>query len=129
MKILLVEDDTELSLAMSMRLKSYGHQAIPAQDAISAIAMAVKHKPDLAIVDINLPCGDGFTVLERLNASSECASIPSILMTASKKDGLKHKAIQHGASGFLEKPFNSTLLIDAIQSAYDGDSSGNVYHL
>lgn len=117
MKILLVEDDKELSLAICLRLKSYGYQPIPAPDAISAISLAVKHQPDLAIVDINLPGGDGFTVLDRLSGCAECALMPSILMTASKLDGLKLRASESIASHFLEKPFNAETLINAIDIA------------
>lgn len=117
MKILLVEDDKDLSMAICMRLRSFGYQPIPAHDAISAVSEAVKHSPDLAIVDINLPCGNGFTVLDRLRATPECAATPSIMITANKQEDLKTKATAHGASGFLEKPFGANILLEAIQNA------------
>ncbi len=120
MKVLVVEDDKKLSLAICTRLQSFGYSAIAAQDAISAISMAVKHNPDLALVDINLPGGDGFTVLDRLKASVECDPMPTIMMTANREESLKSKAKQYGASVFLEKPFGSTVLLDAIQTTMDG---------
>ena len=124
MKILLVEDDKDLSMAICMRLKSYGHQTIAAPDAISAVSEAVLHTPDLAIVDINLPGGDGFTVLDRLSATNECANMPTIVMTANKQDGLESRARLHGAKVFLEKPFGANLLLDAIETAV-GDSAND----
>ncbi len=117
MKILVVEDDKKLSLAIRTRLQSFGYEAVAAEDAISAISMAVKHNPDLALVDINLPGGDGFTVLDRLSASNECKVMPTIMMTANRDDNLKQDALLHGACVFLEKPFGSTALLEAIETA------------
>lgn len=117
MKVLLVEDDKDLSKAICMRLASFGYTAIPALDAISAVSEAVKHSPDLTIVDINLPGGDGFTVMERLRATKECATTPSIMITANKQEDLKKKAEAYGASVFLEKPFGASVLLEAIQNA------------
>lgn len=120
MKVLVVEDDKKLSLAICTRLQSFGYRAIAAQDAISAISLAIKHSPNMALVDINLPGGDGFTVLDRLNASGECDGMPTIMMTANREENLETKAMQYGASAFLQKPFGSTVLLDAIQTAMGG---------
>lgn len=126
MKILLVEDDKDLSKAICMRLRSFGHNPLPAPDAISAISEAVKHSPDLVIVDINLPGGDGFTVLDRLKATPECATTPSIMITANKQEDLKTKAVDHGAKIFLEKPFGASVLLDAILKATDRQSTSTI---
>jgi CheY-like chemotaxis protein len=117
MKILLVEDNKELSAAIIMRLKSYGYQTLQAPDAVSALSVAIKQQPDLAIVDINLPGGSGFTVMDRMAQSPECPDVPVIVATASKEAGLREKARQHGASAFLEKPFSADSLLTAIQDA------------
>lgn len=117
MKILLVEDDKKISMAMGIRLKSFGYSVSSAPDAIEAIAQAVKHEPDVILIDINLPGGDGFLVAERLRQLSNTGSIPLIFITASKKSGLRERAAKLGAAGFLEKPFDSNQLLDIIESA------------
>jgi DNA-binding response OmpR family regulator len=114
MRVLLVEDDKKLSLAITMRLKSVGYTVNTTPDAISAQSNALRFNPDVVVIDINLPGGDGFTVAERLINSPETQSTPFIFMTASKKEGLHDKAIGLGALGFLEKPFNSTQLTDLL---------------
>jgi len=116
MKILLVEDDKKLSIAISMRLKSNGYTVQAAPDAITAMSNAINFNPDVVVIDINLPGGDGFTVAERLKSSSETSSIPFIFMTASKTPGLQQKAMEGGAIGFLEKPFYPSSLADLIDS-------------
>lgn len=117
MNVLLVEDDKKLALAMGMRLKSNGHTVNSAPDAISAMSNAVRFCPDIVVIDINLPGGDGFMVAERLQNSPETNAIPFIFMTASKKDGLKQQSLKLGALGFLEKPFSASQLTDLIDSS------------
>ncbi len=129
MKVLVIEDDKKLALAIRTRLQSFGYQAIAAEDAISAISMAVKHNPDVALVDINLPGGDGFTVLERLRASSECGVMPTIMMTANRGGDLRQDAMLHGASSFLEKPFGSTALLEAIETAVKNSPSDDLQEI
>jgi CheY-like chemotaxis protein len=67
-KILLIDDDKEVILALNVRLKSKGYKVAAAGDAISAISTARKEKRDLIVLDIGLPGGDGFIVMERLKA-------------------------------------------------------------
>lgn len=116
MKVLLVEDDKKLSIAVGMRIKSFGHNCTFAQDAITAVSQAVEHKPDLIIIDINLPGGDGFLVAERLRSLANGSQAEIIFITASKKPGLRQRANEAGASAFLEKPFDSARLLDAIET-------------
>lgn len=116
MDILLVEDDKKLSLALGMRLKAYGHKLTFSPDAVSAVSQAISAQPDLIIIDINLPGGDGFKVAERLKSNVETSSTPFVFITASRQQGLRDRAVQLGASGFLEKPFDSTQLLEVIDS-------------
>lgn len=114
MKILLVEDDRKLAMAMSIRLKASGFSYVVSGDAISAVSQAVREKPDLAIIDINLPGGDGFVVAERLLSLGETSHVPFVFITASKQEGLRERARSLGALGFLEKPFDAMKLINLL---------------
>ena len=88
-----------------------------AEDAISAMSNAVSFNPDVAVIDINLPGGDGFMVAERLMSSNETSSISFFFMTATKVEGIAQKAANWwGALGFLENPFYSFQLTDMISS-------------
>lgn len=117
MKVLIVEDDKQLSLAMSMRLKSVGHSVVSSPGAIEAMSSTITNKPDVILIDINLPGGDGFTVADRLKNSTETNDTPFIFMTASKKPELREKASKAGAIGFLEKPFYPSSLLDLIETS------------
>jgi two-component system KDP operon response regulator KdpE len=74
---------------------------------------AMSRKPDLILMDIGLPFGDGLSVAEDLQ-NSDLSAIPIIFMTASKKKSLQSRAQEIGAAGFVKKPFDSQKLLDSI---------------
>ncbi len=116
-KILLVEDDEKIVKALTIRLKSQGYDIATAYDAVMATARAMDYHPDVILLDISMPGGNGFTVAERLLHSSVTANIPIIFLTASKEPGLRERAKELGAVGFLEKPFEAEELLAMIRHA------------
>ena len=119
--VLLVEDDKKVALALGIRLKAMGYAVVTASDAVSAVSQARKSEPDVVLLDINLPGGDGFLVAQRLQQLVQTAASPIIFITASKRSELKRKAKELGAVRFLEKPFDATLLADAIETAFTAE--------
>ena len=115
--VLLVDDDNTALLGTGVRLKSMRHIVYTANDAVSAIAAVRKNESDVAVLDISLPAGDGFLVADRLQNMVGSAATPIIFMTASENPGLRERATKLGAVGFLKKPFDATLLADAIEMA------------
>ena len=99
-----------------MRIRSISHNCTVAHDAITAISQLVTQQPDLIIVDINLPGGDGFLVAERVASLPNYSAAPIIYITASRKPGLRERATVVGASAFFEKPLDSTRLLEAIET-------------
>ena len=116
-KILLVEDDVMIAKALSIRLKASGYQVVTAADAVGATALAVKESPDLMILDISLPGGDGFLVAQRVQKLSATMGIPFVFITASRQPGLREKALSLGAQAFFEKPYDTAELLEAIEKA------------
>jgi len=115
--VLLVDDDNTILLGIGVRLKSMGYTVYTAKDAVSAVSVALKNQPDVVILDISLPAGDGFLVAERLQNLSGSAATPIIFMTSSDKPALRERAKKLNAVAFLTKPFDATSLADAIESA------------
>jgi DNA-binding response OmpR family regulator len=118
-KILIVEDDPNIAKALSIRLKNAGYEVSVAPDALTAVEVAVKREPDLVLLDISLPAGDGFSVAERIQSLLPTAT-PLIFLTASKKPGLREKAKELGAAAFFQKPYEAEDLLGAIQLALAG---------
>lgn len=115
-KILIVEDDPKIAIALAARLKSSGYETEVAYDALTGVQAAVRNKPDLVLLDISMPAGNGFYVAERIQALAPTRT-PVIFLTASKQPGLREKARELGASAFFQKPFKSEMLIPAIKRA------------
>lgn len=115
--ILLVEDDKEITFSVGTRLRAMDYEVVSALDAIGAISQARRAQPDVAVIDINLPGGDGFVVAKRLKALMETSMMPLIFMTASKDPGLRKRSEELGAIAFLEKPFDAKHLVRAIEQA------------
>jgi two-component system KDP operon response regulator KdpE len=122
-KILLVEDDKDVVRAMAVRLKSMGHNLVVAQDAISAISTARKEKPDLMVLDLGLPGGDGFTVMQRIKSNVDLMLIPIIVVSARDPLTNEQKALDAGAEIFLQKPFENEEFLAAIDRALSKNAS------
>jgi two-component system chemotaxis response regulator CheY len=115
--VLLVDDDITLLLAIGVRLKRIGYTVFTAKDAVTAVSMAVKCTPDVVVLDIKIPAGDGFLVAQRLQNLVGSAATPVIFITASENPRLRERATELGATAFLLKPFDATAVADAIESA------------
>jgi CheY-like chemotaxis protein len=126
-KILIVEDDKHIVMALKIRLQAAGYEVVVAYDAALAMSTAVQHQPDLVLLDISMPGGNGFMVAERLQDSMVTAGVPMIFITASKQAELRKKAIELGAVGFFEKPYEAEDLLDAIEQALAEPSKRTSY--
>ena len=95
-KILLVDDDPDVRLAMHVRLKANGYDTCFASDALSSVTEARRQQPDVIILDLGLPGGDGFVVIERLKRHPSLAVIPIIVVSARDVSGNQERAIKAG---------------------------------
>jgi DNA-binding response OmpR family regulator len=90
---------------------------VQASDGYSAIAVAQKEQPNLIILDLGLPAGDGFVVLERLRDSDTLSNIPVIVLTARDPQSNKQKTLQAGATAFFQKPVDNGELLVVIRES------------
>ena len=113
-KILIIEDDADVRLGYSVLLKAHHYDTYFAADSLSAVSEGRKHQPDLIILDLGLPGGDGFIVLERFRGMPNLAVVPVIVVSARDVRGNKERALEAGASAFLQKPWNDDELLATI---------------
>jgi len=116
-KILIIDDDQHLLLGLTARLKANGYNVISAMDAISAIAVARKEAPDLVILDLGLPAGDGFLVLERMRALADLVATPVIVLSAWDPAHNERRLLDAGAVAFFQKPPDNHEFLAAIRHA------------
>jgi two-component system KDP operon response regulator KdpE len=114
-KILLVDDDPDLLRALRLRLRANNYEVTTASDGYAAIAAAQKERPALIILDLGLPVGDGFVVLDRLQNSDALAGIQVIVLSARDPQNNEEKALKAGAAAFFQKPADNDELLNVIR--------------
>ena len=118
-KILIIEDDADVRRGLVLRLKHEGFLTAIAQDGIEAIKVARQERPDAIILDLGLPAGDGFLVMERLKSFSQLEHIPVIVLSGRDPELASARAKEAGAVIFLQKPAENDALRAAIDVALD----------
>jgi len=124
-KILIVDDDKDLMRGISIRLKANGYDTVFATDGIMAITVAKNEMPDLIILDIGLPAGDGFIVMERLARLTPVAFIPIIVLSARDPAEWKIKSLDAGARAFFQKPADNKEILSVIQKILSEDDGAD----
>jgi len=114
-KILIIEDDYDLSALMSRHLSSADFDVLNVGDTIQGVQFARKEIPDLIVLDLMIPGGGGLKVLERLNQIPETQSIPVVVLTGVRDDETRKKALEIGAVEYLEKPYNAQELLRSVE--------------
>lgn len=118
--ILIIDDNADTRLLLSLKLKAFGFRTIFAASALEAIPRARQGQPDAILLDLGLPGGNGFLVLERFKAIAVLASIPVIIVSAEEPGMAEAKALAAGAAAFLQKPVAQRTLVEAVEQALAG---------
>lgn len=116
-KILIIEDDMDLQRGLNIRLRASNYDTAFASDAVMALSIAKKEAPDLILLDLGLPGGDGFLVLDRMRHIASLACTPVIVVSARDPLANEERALKAGAEAFFQKPVDNQELMKAIQRA------------
>jgi len=114
-KILIVDDDANTRLMLNARLKAKNYETVFAGDSYQAVSAARKEQPNLVILDIGLPGGDGFIVMERLKAMVALACAPVIIVSAQDPRAVEAWAVEAGAKACLQKPVDAEQSVATIE--------------
>jgi DNA-binding response OmpR family regulator len=113
-RILVIEDEREISLIMRMRLEASGYEVLEAVDGQDGLDQARKRSPDLILLDLVLPKMAGTQVLDELKRDEKYKNIPVIIVTGLTQDTAHHQASIAKADAFFLKPFDTVELMAAI---------------
>ncbi|MFL1460879.1 response regulator [Roseococcus sp. DSY-14] len=116
-RILLVEDHEELWDFLSRRLKRRGFDVVLAHDGQAGLEAARREKPDVMLLDMNLPVMDGWTVARTLRQDPATARLPIIALTAHAMSGDRDRMLEAGCNDYHPKPVDFPALLEQIDAA------------
>ena len=118
--ILYIEDNEQNLYLVNYLLTAKGYRVLQAREGLEGIAMAARHKPDLILLDIQLPGMDGYTVARHLRQAPDVANTPIVALTSYAMAGDREKALEAGCSGYIEKPINPDTFLGQIEGHLPG---------
>lgn len=114
-RILVVEDNDKNMYLICFMLKHKGYEVIPATTGEEGVELAIKEKPDLIFMDIQLPGIDGLEATKRIKESEEAVKIPIVALTAYAMSEDRKKALSVGCVGYIDKPINPETFLTEIE--------------
>ena len=114
-RILVVDDDPDMTRLIAATLGAAGFACLAAYDALQGMVVAQREHPAVILLDLHMPAGGGLSLLEKLRASVKTATTPILMITADHASDLPAKALALGATGFLYKPLDLARLVEEIR--------------
>jgi two-component system cell cycle response regulator DivK len=118
-KILYVEDNIDNRILVRRILMAEGYNMLEAQDANEALQVVQRQRPDLILMDINMPEIDGYTLTTRLKGMPGLSSVPIIALTANVMRGDRERSLEAGCDGYIQKPIDVDQLPTQIKRFLD----------
>ena len=115
--ILIVEDNAKNMKLVRDLLQHHGHRTLEAETGEAGLALALKERPDLVLMDIQLPDIDGTTVLARIREDSSLDAMPVLAVSASVMPDQQQRIVHSGFDGFIAKPISIKPFLAAVQRA------------
>ncbi len=114
-KILVIEDTEDNRRILRDLLTAAGYDVIEAVDGMTGVAIALERRPDLILMDIQLPVIDGYEATRRIKADPTTQNIPIIAVTSYALAGDEAKAREAGCNGYVAKPYSPRLLLQKVR--------------
>ena len=116
-RILIVEDELDFAKMVKLRLESVGYQVMIAADTYDGTQKVLKERPDLLILDLMMPAGGGFAILERIKQHPITVTMPVIILTGKTVDEeVQKNAKKYGVSAIFVKPYKSEHFVEKVKS-------------
>lgn len=121
MKVLIADDDRALVHMLAAAFRKRGWEVVQAFDAMQAVMYSNRSpRPDVVVLDLGMPGGTGFGVLQKLGRSSQTSGIPVVVLTGSDDDEDVDRALEMGATELLRKPVEPETLVDEVEAVVGG---------
>jgi CheY-like chemotaxis protein len=114
-RMLVVEDQAENLDLMVYLLTAFGHEALVARDGAEGLTVVTRERPDLVVMDLQMPLVDGYEAASRLKKDPELSAIPLVAVTAYAMVGDRERIMAAGFDGYLTKPIDPTVFVRELE--------------
>lgn len=114
--VLVVDDEPNIVLSLEFLMKKAGLEVRTASDGQGALASVSSEVPDLVLLDISMPNGDGFEVCRKIRENPAWQDVRIIMLTAKGRDSERERGLAAGADDYITKPFSTHDVIDRVQA-------------
>ena len=115
-KVLVIDDEPDVRWLIRMSLERVGHEVLVAEDGLRGVAVAMKQRPEIIVLDLMMPVMDGYAVMAELAKDPRTAAVPVVVLSARAIPEEAERATKAGARRFLEKPFDPDELVAELDS-------------
>ncbi len=110
-----VEDNSDNRLLVRRLLQAFGYQVVEAENAVKAREILASQRPDLILMDINMPDIDGYTLTNELKSMPNLLGVPIVAITANVMKGDRERTLSAGCDGYIEKPIDVDRFIEQVE--------------
>ncbi|MBW8326825.1 MAG: response regulator [Prolixibacteraceae bacterium] len=118
LKALIIEDNEQNMYMLTFLLENNNYEVFQAFNGLDGIKAAIEHSPDVILLDIQLPQMDGYQIAKELRKKSDLQHIPIVAVTSHAMVGDREKAMESGATGYIEKPIDPDNFIQRMESYF-----------
>jgi two-component system cell cycle response regulator DivK len=122
LQVLVVEDNERNMKLFRDVLHASGYRTLEAATGERAVELVFEHRPDLVLMDIQLPDIDGIEALDRVRADERSSSVPVLALTAQAMEGDRERFLAAGFDGYISKPVNIAEFVDTVRRYCEGGS-------
>ncbi|MCC7447569.1 MAG: response regulator [Anaerolineae bacterium] len=115
-RVLYIEDNFQNKRLVKKILNAKGYEVLEADDGLKGVDMVAQEKPDLILMDINIPGIDGMEATARIKRQPDLKHIPIIALTANAMRGDREKIMAAGCDDYMQKPINNAKLVETVQN-------------
>jgi CheY-like chemotaxis protein len=113
-RILIIEDNEQNLYLQTFILERHGHEVVQARDGRRGLELAAEFRPDLILLDIQLPVMDGYAVAEQLRGNPALPDVPIVAVTSYAMMGDRERILARGCNGYIEKPIDPSTFVDQV---------------
>jgi CheY-like chemotaxis protein len=117
-RVLIADDEPITRMLVKLLLEREKFEVLEARNGDEAVALATSERPDLVVLDLNMPVMDGYEAIHHLRRDVSLASLPIIVLTAEEGQTVERRVLAMGADDYMLKPFEATVLLSRVDAVF-----------